>query len=129
MAVQIDNRIDDAILIIKYENPFNAEADFAAVNPAVAEIGASTTGKFYLINDVSEIDFDFSDLVTGMDVFRRLPGGERVVPIGIGSGEMLELAKQAAAQAQYGSRTDAVLFATLDEALAYVEDHKKSAAK
>ncbi len=127
MAVQFDKRFDDAILVIQFLKPFNPEVDFASVNPVIHDMVTHTTGNLYVINDVSKIDFNFSELIVGMDAFRRMPSGERVVPIGIGSGDMLELAKQAAAQAQYGARTDAVLFATLDEALAFIEDHKKSA--
>jgi len=117
MAVTFDKRSAEKILIAYYDMPLDPLGDFELVGGAVQEM-ATQSGEFTFISDGRKINATFSDLVMALDVFRRMPGTDQMKTLIVGSGEMFEMAQQAAQQKQYGSRAVEV-FATMEEALAF----------
>lgn len=92
----------------------------------ILEIVEETPGKDYLIIDISAVKMAFSELIMVLADARsevKEMGGkafidENMMYLFVGSGDMADLAVEALKQDQYGN-IEALLFPTVDEALAY----------
>jgi hypothetical protein len=111
------------ILISKIVHPLDITKDPVASLKQIDELLAKTPGKLYIISDCTNVDPNFSDVVTGLAETSRPNSPLRnprtetyVVAVGAIFANMVEWYKQQ----QYGS-VQMRLYKTVDEAVAAVK--------
>ncbi len=121
MPVTIEKLPDQPVIVITVTEPFDHFKELPAGFRKFQELAASVQGTIYRIIDVTGWRVPFNAVVDGLAADTR--GGAatdpRVRTVLVGSGEMVELGVKAVKQRQYGGR-EMALFASMDEALAYV---------
>jgi hypothetical protein len=122
MSSSVTRQPNEAIVLVKYTEPFKPEVDVAAVNKQVAKLVQEIPGEIYRIADVSAVQFEFSDIVMALNEATRRENGSlrdnRLHSIFVGTGSMVELAVNSLSQAQYGS-IKSLLFTSVDDAICY----------
>ncbi len=122
MPATLEKLSDRPIYLIRYSDPFAPDQ----VMSVFSEIGrtADQVQPVYVINDLSQLAMNFSEMMLGMrEAALGGPGtaaDPRTRHVLVGSHELLQLTSEALKQEQYGQR-NVPLFMTIDEALAYIK--------
>lgn len=128
MTIKIEYQPDRHLLISIYTNPLDPYHDVQGVVDAVNAHYSPTGPMLYIISDVTELTINFSDLVVGLAnattrADRWHVGAPNSTTSIVGSGEMVALGASSVSQDQYGG-AEVLMFATLDEAIAAVDEHR-----
>lgn len=121
MALRIEKRVEERIIIMHYSDPFNGLEDLPAANQATAAFIEEAGSPVFRIENVTDVTAEFKDVVEGAMMATRSGGvgslaDDRVKACMVGQYDLAELAATAMGQEQYGA-VDVPLFKSLDEAI------------
>ena len=126
MTYRVEQLEDYPAVLLAFEPEFKMGRD---AEPALSECMAlfnAASEPLYWINEMTEVNFGFSDVVAGLASFTR--GDLAVVKhpnfrelLVVTNSSTLKMATNALGQAQYGG-ISAHVFESLDEVFAYMED-------
>jgi len=124
MPFEVEQVSDAPILIFRFQDPFNGTKDIPAANEVTQQFITETGGPVGRIVDVRTIIPKFAELITAMNASTTFHSGaitdEHVHSAFVGSGELIQLASTAfSTQEQYGA-VEIPIFATTEEAIAYL---------
>ena len=114
----------EPIVVTTYSEPYHPEKDIVESNHEINAILKEIDGKIYLINDIREVDFSFSQVVVSMATAfkdRSALPPDRINGIAVGTQAMLKLFVNSAKQFQYGE-VSIERFDTVEEAIAFVRE-------
>lgn len=121
MPVAVEQIPNQPIIVVTVTEPFDPFKEMPVSTRQFQELTASIQGTIYRIVNVTRLKMLFNDLVNVLAADTRGGAGAdpRVRTVIVGSGEMVELGVKAMKQQQYGAK-ETPMFASMDEALAYV---------
>lgn len=123
MTVTIANLEDEPIFVLTYEAPFTPE-DVVQAKQLSSEQRLEDT-LVYRIADASQLNLTFGDVAAALQAMGGTEPGDlgdpQIETCFVGSGDMLELAADSAAQERYGMAAIDI-FATVDEAIAHIRN-------
>jgi len=125
MSVEIEHLEDIPAIIAHFREPFTPNEDIITSIKQTAQILDTTEHKiFYRIDDLSNLNISFSDMVQGMaqSTQKNTPGSSldpRLRVILVGSDDFILQIQNFAKQEQYGGMNLSV-FATIAEAKKYI---------
>ncbi len=122
MPVYCEKLPNENILVAVFENPYKV-ADSTEMLEQFSQMLEDTTGKVYLIGDMSKLNLNFGDMVQGLasvvsNKYGPLLKEERLHLLAITSSKILEFGVKALGQSQYGG-LNVSLFNSLDDALGF----------
>ncbi len=122
MHSEIEVLPDAPIVIVSLQPHVGVDEEVHEIAAAVADLLDEMGSPLVVIHDFSDYDISFADMVQKLaSESQGLPGSlsdERVIPIIVGRGAMVELGAHSFAQKQYGDVV-VLLFAELEDALDY----------
>lgn len=123
MTHKFEKLPDEPIGVITYSEPVDFQEEPSEIIRALIEHEEELQ---YVIHDIRELKFSFSDLVLGLAASFRPNKPELRSEFGfntvvVGSNTLIKLAVQSVRQVQYGGR-ELLHFDTLDEALTHIKD-------
>lgn len=122
MPASLEQLSPRPVFLIRYSDPFTPDQ----VLSIFAEIGqtAEKVQPVFVINDLTQIAMNFSDMMLGMrEAALGGPGtaaDPRTRHVLVGGHELIQFTSEALKQEQYGQR-NVPAFSTIDEALAYIK--------
>ncbi len=121
MPFSVEQVPNQPIFVITLSEPFDQAKEAPASDWKFQELIATVQGTIYRVIDLTRWTIPFNDMINGLASDTRGGAGAdpRIHTVIVGSGEMVEFGVKAMKQRQYGAK-EIPLFASLDEALAYV---------
>lgn len=122
MSTTVKKLPNEAIIIAKFTEPFDAAQDTTAIANHLQDVLNNSSGTLCYIADMSEVKIKFSDLVLGLaEAFSNKSSpyaNPRLRMFTVGSDELITFGTKAAAeQAQY-NKANVALYSDVDSALA-----------
>ncbi len=125
MPYTIDRLADQPVIIVTISDPYDQTAD---TGPAVKQFDAfvqQMPGHIYRLIDISHWSMSFQDVVEVLARDSREGAktslNARMTTIIVGTSEMAKFSANATGQRQYGYAKQAVIFGSMEEALAHVQ--------
>ena len=116
MALQVQKRPDEAIIVIETHPPLNGDTDPVEATAVTLEFQAEVGGTICRITDYTRTPIPFGVLVKGMSTDKAFQHPE-VISVVVGDDDMVKLVAEGFKQDQYG-KIDVKMTASREEALA-----------
>lgn len=122
MSIEAKKLDNEPIIIMSFTPPLNLKEDIQKANEDAAKLSKEIKGDIYRIEDVSQIEINFGNLVEAMLVATKgdlgAIGATNLHTIVVNPpSKLLQIAIEGLKQSQYGN-IDVTAFPTLEEALA-----------
>ncbi len=129
MSHSIKKLSNEPIVVAKFTEPFDVVNDTGTVAKYLQDTLVGSSGDLYYVADMSEIEIQFSDLVTGLAQAYTDKSGPytnpRLKTFTVAKSELIALGSKAAAeQSQYG-KAAVKFYPSTDEALAEIRKMNK----
>ncbi len=121
MAFQITEVPGKPILMIVPSESIDPQGDLFAAIQAVRQYYEKIKQPFYYLNDLRAMPLTFDQLTDLLSMMRGQFQGLPVTFVFVGTSNLAKLGATALKQRQYGG-WDVVIFATLEEAMTYIDD-------
>jgi hypothetical protein len=129
MSIVTKHLLENSTIVVTAIPPPQFPDDVIKLAQEVVNFKKEAGGHVYRILDFTRLPMSFSDLIMGMGADRNAEGGindPEVSTIFVGSGEWVEFGVKAfREQAQYGQTNVKHICASVDEALAFVQEDRK----
>lgn len=126
MTVTAEKLPNEAIVIMHFSEPFDGVADLDTANELMGQYLAECGGYACRIEDITELNFDFAKMTTGLGhATKRVSGSmsdPNVYSLMVGNDDLSEMTAQAFSQEQYGGK-NTPYFTDLNEAIADARAH------
>ncbi len=127
MSMTVEHLEGENIVVVAYDGDADLDQAIAQAQAEIATILNNHEGIFYRIDDLSKVQMDWNAFVVGIATATRpVPGSmtdPRIRGVLVGDYDMARMASSSMKQQQYGA-TDTPIFATRDEALAYIHQSR-----
>lgn len=127
MSMTVEHLEGENIVVVTYDGDADLDQAIAQAQSEIAILLDHHAGIFYRIDDLSKVQMDWNAFVIGIAAATRpVPGSmtdPRIRGVLVGDYDMARMASSSMKQKQYGA-TDTPIFATRDEALAYIHQSR-----
>ncbi|NDJ34453.1 MAG: hypothetical protein GYB64_07265 [Chloroflexi bacterium] len=125
MSFVVEQLPDKPVVIIRITDSFDWETETPRIIEEVASLMDGWTDRLiFRVTDFTQAEYKFGEVVQALGAETQGGPGSiadpRVRPIYVGGDDLIQLAAQSTNQTQYG-KINVLYFATMDEAMTYIE--------